>query len=78
MLEGIWEGTRKVLFFDTGENEMTPEYRLPPMLPDPASWLSTYLAETMPGSRVEPLGTHAAFDPSGRPCERNLFAVIRL
>jgi hypothetical protein len=78
MLQSISAGTRKVLFFDTGENEMTPEYRLPPMAPDPASWLSTYLAETMPGSRVEHLGTHAAFDPSGSPCERNLFAVIRL
>jgi hypothetical protein len=78
MLESIWAGTRKVLFFDTGENEMTPEYRLPEMTPDAASWLSTYLAKTMPGSRVEHLGTHAAFDPSGRPCERNLFAVIRL
>ena len=78
MLESIWAGTRKVLFFDTGENEMTPEYRLPPMVPDPASWLSIYLAGTMRGSRVEHLGTHAAFDPSGRPCERNLFAVIRL
>ena len=31
MLGSIWAGTRKVLFFDTGENEMTPEYRLPPM-----------------------------------------------
>ena len=78
MLGSIWAGTGKVLFFDTGENEMTPEYRLPPMEPDPASWLSTYLAKTMLGSRVEQLGTHAAFDPSGRPCERNLFAVIRL
>ena len=35
MLETIWAGTRKVLFFDTGENEMTPEYRLPEMAPDP-------------------------------------------
>jgi hypothetical protein len=78
MLESIWTGTRKVLFFDTGEKEMTPEYRLPSMVPDPASWLSVYLAETMTGSRVEHLGTHAAFDPSGRPCQRNLFAVIRL
>ena len=77
MLESIWSRTGKVLFFDTGENEMTPEYRLPPMDPDPRSWLSAYLAETCSGSRIEHLGMHAAFDPSGRPCERNLFAVIR-
>jgi hypothetical protein len=77
MLATIWAGTRKVMFFDTGENEMTPEYRLPPMAPDPRSWLAAYLAETCPGARIEHLGVHAAFDPTGRPCERNLFAVIR-
>ena len=77
MLETIWARTRKVLFFDTGENEMTPDYRLPAMNPDPRSWLEAYLAETCSGSRVEHLGTHQAFDPAGRPCERNLFAVIR-
>ena len=78
MLETIWARTDKVLFFDTGENEMTPDYRLPEMTPDARSWLSAYLAETCEGSRIEHLGTHAAFDPSGRPCERNLFAVIRV
>lgn len=77
MLESIWDRTRKVLFFDTGENEMTPEYGLPEMTPDPRSWLGVYLAETCAGSRIEHLGTHAAFDPTGRPCERNLFALIR-
>ena len=78
MLATIWSGTRKVLFFDTGENEMTPDYGLPAMEPDTRSWLATYLAETCPGSRVEHLGTHAAFDPSGRTVQRNLFAVIRV
>jgi hypothetical protein len=77
MLETIWERTDKVLFFDTGENEMTPDYGLPEMTPDPRSWISAYLAETCEGSRIEHLGTHAAFDPSGRAVERNLFAVIR-
>ena len=77
MLNEIWQRTGKVLFFDTGEAEMTPEYRLPAMTPDARSWLSDYLAETCPGSRIEHLGTHRAFDPGGAPCERNLFAVIR-
>jgi hypothetical protein len=77
MLETIWARTQRVLFFDTGESEMTPDYRLPPMTPDARSWLAGYLAETCSDSRIEHLGTHAAFDPSGRPCERNLFAVIR-
>jgi len=77
MLEAIWRQTRKVLFFDTGESEMTPDYRLPAMTPDPRSWLADYLEQTCPGARIEHLGRHGAFDPSGSPCERNLFAVIR-
>jgi hypothetical protein len=78
MMATIWSRTAKVLFFDTGENEMTPDYGLPEMTPDARSWLSSYLAETCEGSRVQHLGTHAAFDPSGRPVERDLFAVIRV
>jgi hypothetical protein len=78
MLGTIWDRTHKVLFFDTGEREMTPEYRLPAMTPDARAWLADYLVETCPGSRIEHLGTHRAFDPRGRPCERNLFAVIRV
>jgi hypothetical protein len=77
MLETIWQQTRTVLFFDTGENEMTPDYGLPPMTPDPRSWLAAYLARTCAGARTEHLGVHRAFDPSGKPCRRNLFAVIR-
>ena len=78
MMATIWNRTGKVLFFDTGENEMTPEYGLPEMTPDARTWLAAYLAETCEGSRIEHLGTHAAFDPSGRTVERNLFAVIRV
>src|SRR5262245_42187485 len=68
MLEAIWSRTGKVLFFDADEHGLEP---------DPPSWLAAYLAETCTGSRIEHLGTHEAFEPSGRPCERNLFAVIR-
>jgi hypothetical protein len=78
MTATIWSRTGKVLFFDTGENEMSPEYGLPAMTPDARSWLTSYLAETCPGSRVDHLGTHKAFDPHGQPVERNLFAVIRV
>lgn len=77
MLETIWGQTRKVMFFDTGEDEMTPDYKLPEMTPDPRSWLSEYLSKTCPGSRLQHLGLHRAFDPAGEPCDRNLFAVIR-
>jgi hypothetical protein len=78
MLKTIWDRTGKVLFFDTGEDEMSPDFNLPEMRPDARSWLAGYLAETCEASRIEHLGTHAAFDPSGAPCERNLFAVIRV
>jgi hypothetical protein len=47
------------------------------MTPDARSWLTSYLAETCAGSQIEHLGFHRAFDPAGRLCERNLFAVIR-
>ncbi|HVD26023.1 MAG TPA: hypothetical protein VNB86_08515 [Gaiellaceae bacterium] len=77
MLGQIWAQTRRVLFFDTGEAEMTPDYGLPPMTPDARAWLTAYLAETCPGGRVEHLGAHRAFAPGGEPCERNLFAVVR-
>lgn len=77
MLQAIWAKTGIVMFFDTGETEMTPDYALPEMTPDPRSWLEDYLSRTCPGSRVEHLGLHRAFDPEGGLVERNLFAVLR-
>ena len=77
MLEQIWALTRSVLFFDTGESEMTPDYGLPELTPDARAWLTAYLAWTCPGGTVEHLGAHRAFAPGGEPCERNLFAVVR-
>jgi hypothetical protein len=77
MLGEIWELTRRVMFFDTGEEEMTPDYGLPAMAPDARSWLAAYLSGTCPGAVIEHLGSHRAFAPGGAPCERNLFAVIR-
>jgi hypothetical protein len=77
MLEDLWALTGRVLFFDTGEAEMTPDYGLPPMTPDARTWLTAYLAQTCPEGRIEHLGAHRAFAPGGEPCERNLFAVVR-
>jgi hypothetical protein len=78
MLGEIWRLTRRVLVFDTGEEEMTPDYGLPPMTPDTRAWLTAYLAEACPGGVVEHLGRHRAFAPGGEACERNLFAIVRL
>ena len=73
----LWDGTRKVMFFDTGEDEMDESFDLPEMAPDPRTWIAGYLAETCSDSEVRHLGAHAAFDAAGNPCERNLFAVVR-
>jgi hypothetical protein len=75
--ERLWERTGRVMFFDTGENEMPESFGLPAMTPDPRSWLARYLADTCSGSELRHLGVHAAFDAAGDPCRRNLFAVIR-
>jgi hypothetical protein len=77
ILAGIWSRTGRLLFFDTGEDEMPDSFRLPYMRPDAETWLTGYLAETCCGSRIVHLGRHEAFDAGGRPCTRNLFAVVR-
>ncbi|MBN1528707.1 MAG: hypothetical protein JW895_06570 [Thermoleophilaceae bacterium] len=75
--ERIWERTGRVMFFDTGEDEMPPDFGLPAMTPDARTWLAGYLADTCAGSEIRHLGAHDAFDAEGNPCRRNLFAVIR-
>lgn len=77
MLRAIWDRTGRVMFFDTGENEMPPSFGLPAMEPDAQTWLSRFLAETCSGAEVHHLGKHGAFDAEGEPAERNLFALIK-
>lgn len=77
MLETIWARTRRVMVFETGEDEMGPEFRLPTFEPDTRTWLTDYLETTCEGSEVIHLGLHDAFDADARPCRRNLFAVVR-
>jgi SAM-dependent methyltransferase len=77
ILAALWERSRKVLIFDTGEREMGPDFGLPAMEPDARTWLAGHLAAVCAGGTVEHLGTHAAFGPDGAPVTRNLFAVIR-
>ena len=81
MLQDVWARTRKVMFFETGEREMSSDYALPTMAPSPREWLTTYLATTCTSSRVECLGQMKAFAPGGTETSamvhRNLFAVIR-
>ncbi|MFH9015620.1 hypothetical protein ACH4C6_30150 [Streptomyces sp. NPDC017943] len=77
LLRDVWARTGKVMFFDTGEDEMPAEFGLPAMVPSPDAWLGTYLRETCSGGRVEYLGRHRAFDAAGLPTDRALFAVLR-
>jgi hypothetical protein len=77
MLVALWDRTGRILFFDTGEDEMPESYGLPPMLPNARTWLAGYLESTCAGADVVHLGQHEAFRPDGEPCMRNLFAVIR-
>ena len=77
LTERVWARTGKVMFFDTGEDEMSPSFGLPKMTPEPRAWLERYLSSTCPGAEVRHLGAHGAFDDDGNPCRRNLFAVVR-
>jgi hypothetical protein len=77
VLQALWDRSRKVLFFDTGEVEMGPEFKLPEMQPNPRAWLERYLTATCAGAEVLHLGEHDAFDAEGRPARRNLFALVR-
>jgi Methyltransferase domain len=77
ILAALWERSRKVLIFDTGEREMGPDFRLPAMEPDARTWVGGHLAEVCAGATVEHLGEHAAFGPDGAPVTRSLFAAIR-
>ena len=77
LLAQIWGHTGKVLFFETGQNEMPESWGLPPMTPDAATWLDRFLATTCEGGDVWHLGQHVALDAEQAPCTRNLFAVVR-
>ncbi|MFJ5777112.1 hypothetical protein [Streptomyces sp. NPDC093094] len=77
LLRGLWARTGKVMFFDSGEDEMPESFGLPRMVPTPDAWLTEYLQENCADGRVEHLGRHRAFDADGFPTDRALFAVIR-
>jgi SAM-dependent methyltransferase len=73
----VWRRSARVLFFDTGADEMGDEYGLPPLEPDPRSWIQRYLADQCAPAEILHLGQHDAFGPDGRPVRRDLFAAVR-
>jgi hypothetical protein len=77
MLRVVWAHTQKVLFFETGETEMSAKFGLPEMGPDPRSFVAALLTTNCNDGSVRHLGEHDAFAPDGSRCVRNLFAVVR-
>jgi hypothetical protein len=77
VLRGVWDRCGVVMFFETGQDEMPKEFGLPEFLPDPRTWIARVLGENCPGGQVKALGSNAAFDPAGNPCQRELFMVFR-
>src|SRR5512146_892795 len=77
MLSQVWRRTATVLFFETGEQEMEATFGLPPMEPDPRTWLTEYLLTNCDGASVRHLGLHHAGGSGEHVAWRNLFAVIR-
>ncbi len=82
ILSAVWEKSNKVLFFETGEMEMPPEFGLSAMGASPREWLEGYLSTICVGSEIVHLGQFKAFAPFGNENRnvvyRNLFKVIRL
>lgn len=81
MLSRLWDRCRVTMFFETGEGEMPPDYRLPDMVPTPRDWLGNYLENACAGAQVTHLGRFKAFAPGGDNTHntvlRSLFKVTR-
>src|SRR5436189_41421 len=52
LLREVWERCNSVLVFETGEDEMPPEFGLPSMEPTPREWLQSYLSRQCVDSAV--------------------------
>jgi len=80
ILSCAWGKCNKIMFFETGESEMTTEFSLPNMGPTPEKWLKRYLTSACDNSRIKHLGQVKAFSPGGNETRnvvrRNLFAII--
>ena len=75
ILSTIWDRTASIMF-ETGQQEMPPEYGMPAMHPSPAEWLAAYLRETCKHSHVHSLGQFKAFAPGGSETERTVLRTL--
>jgi SAM-dependent methyltransferase len=82
LLSALWEKCERVLFFETGEIEMSADFGLPAMGDSPQKWLEDYLKNICAGAEIQHLGKFKAFAPLGNENRnivyRNLFKITRL
>ena len=82
MLAAVWKRSNKVLFFETGEAEMPPEFGLLALKTSARAWLEDYLRATCSDATVTWAGSFKAFAPHGNEVEkvayRNLFKLVRI
>jgi len=81
ILAKVWQRCSRMLVFETGEEEMPPEYGLPEMKPSAKEWIENYLSEFCPSAEIHHLGLFKAFAPGGGEKRsvvyRNLFGLYR-
>jgi len=82
ILSALWKKTERVLFFETGETEMSADFGLPAMGDSSREWVENYLRTTCVGADIVHLGQFKAFAPLGNENRnvvyRNLFKIARL
>ena len=82
ILSALWNKTEKVLFFETGETEMSADFGLPAMGDSSRKWVEDYLKNICTDADIVHLGEFKAFAPLGNENRnvvyRNLFKITRL
>jgi len=79
MLISVWQTTSKVMFFESGQEEVAEEFKLP-FQEDAALWLENYLGSVLPNSQVSVIGEFGAGSYKHyhiKQGSRSLFKVTR-
>ncbi len=80
ILRTLWERTSRVMFFESGEGEVTEEFRLPFSAETARIWLTSYLHDICAGGRVELIAEHRVGSfahYADTSVKRGLFIVTR-
>jgi len=82
MLSEIWNACDQVMYFESGQNEMSPDFGLPNIGPNAEDWIIELLSRACPNSTIYALGQCKAFGVGGNEqtnfAFRTLFAVERI